>query len=328
MVFTNKRNSKAYESVKTALETLEKIEFCFEKILKEFDEGTSAPPSQVCAENGIVYSRLKILLKSYAFNNIYTHGLIKPSNLELPEMDPYEKLYREVFQIKDNIPAEFPVDLIQTVDWILDNVLNKQQREVIILRFGFSEDDGFLTYEETGKSIGISGERVRQIEAKAIRQLRYPEKSKLLRDGMIKTKELEAIKEMTLKRAKEESEKRLRESEKDVENKNYNIDGVDIPDLIIALKQRSISELDLTVRAFNALLGHNIRNIYDLVVIENYEFRRRIRNLGKVSQKEVIEKLNQYLNKFGTTRDGIREILGVDDESDRIINHYHGDWTE
>lgn len=59
--------------------------------MKEFDEGTSAPPSQVCAENGIDYSRLKILLKSYAFNNIYTHGLIKPSNLELPEMDPYEK---------------------------------------------------------------------------------------------------------------------------------------------------------------------------------------------------------------------------------------------
>ena len=34
------------------------------------------------------------------------------------------------------------------------------------------------------------------------------------------------------------------------------------------------------------------------------------------------------ISKFNTTRDELRELLGVDDESDKIINHYHGDWTE
>lgn len=324
----NKRNLTAYNNVKTALESLKKIESCFEKILKEYNEGTSTPPSQVCAENGIDYPRLKILLNSHAFNNIYTDGLIKPSNLQLPEMDPYEKLYREVLQIDDNIAVEFPADLIQTVDWLLDNVLIEKERKVIILRFGFSEDDGFATLEETGKSLGLSTERVRQIERRSIRLLRHPNKARILKDGIIKSKEDDEVKEMKLKYAKEESKKRLKEYEEEAENKNCSINGVDIPDLIVALKQRGIDELELSVRPFNALLRHNIRNMYDLVVIPNYEFENRIRDLGKISQKEVIEKLNQYLNKFNTTRDEVREILGVDDESDKIINRYHGDWTE
>ena len=60
----NKRNLKAYNNIKTALESLKKIEFCFKNILKEFDKGTPTPPSQVCAQNEIDYSRLKRLLKS------------------------------------------------------------------------------------------------------------------------------------------------------------------------------------------------------------------------------------------------------------------------
>lgn len=330
----NKRNTNAYKNVKKALDTLKEIEGCFKKILKEYDNGTSTPPSQVCAQNGIDYSRLKRLLNSEIFNNIYTDELIRSSDLQLPEMDPYEMLYRAVLKIDDTTPVEFPVDLIQTVDWLLENVLIEKERNVIILRFGFSEDDGFVSLEETGKTLGLSTERVRQIEARSLRLLRHPNKSKLLKDGLTKAKELDEMKKMTIRHIKEESSKRLKEYEKELENKNYNINGVNIPDLIVTLKQVGIDELDLSPRPYNALLRHNnasshhrVRNIYDLIVISGYEFVR-IRDLGKVSQKEVIEKLNQYLCKFNTTRDELRELLGVDDESDKIINHYHGDWTE
>ena len=87
----NKRNTNAYKNVKKALDTLKEIEGCFKKILKEYDNGTSTPPSQVCAQNGIDYSRLKRLLNSEIFNNIYADELIRSSDLQLPE---YNLLYR------------------------------------------------------------------------------------------------------------------------------------------------------------------------------------------------------------------------------------------
>lgn len=327
-----KRGLNTNERLENALKMFKDIESCIQDILAEPEGIKGKAMTTICQEHGIDYLNLRKILSLSSFQNIYTDKVITADEIELPEMDPWEKLFRAVFGINKSEPIELPVDIKESIQYVMNQCLTDREQKILNARFGLIEEfDGDptpMTLEDVGEKMSVTRDRIRQIEAKAIRKLRHPEKSKLLRDGMIKTKELEAIKEMTLKRAKEESEKRLKEYEVEVENKNYNIDGVDIPDLIIALKQRNIAELDLTVRTFNALLRHNIRTIYDLVVIEDYEFRRRIRNLGKVSQKEVIEKLNQYLCKFNTTRDELRELLGVDDESDKIINHYHGDWTE
>ena len=59
--------------------------------------------------------------------------------------------------------------------------LNDREREVLEMRFGL--DDGKdHTLEEVGKSFGVTRERIRQIEAKALRKLRHPSRSKSLRD--------------------------------------------------------------------------------------------------------------------------------------------------
>jgi len=58
--------------------------------------------------------------------------------------------------------------------------LTERERRIIILRYGL--DDGrFRTLEEVGKEFGITRERIRQIEAKALRKLRHPSYSKKLR---------------------------------------------------------------------------------------------------------------------------------------------------
>ncbi len=60
------------------------------------------------------------------------------------------------------------------------NKLAERERKIIVLRFGL-EDGRFRTLEEVGREFGITRERIRQIEAKALRKLRHPSYSRKLR---------------------------------------------------------------------------------------------------------------------------------------------------
>ena len=68
-------------------------------------------------------------------------------------------------------------------DEISDVLLTLTEREekVIRLRFGL-EDGKSRTLEEVGQLFGVTRERIRQIEAKALRKLRHPSRSRKLRD--------------------------------------------------------------------------------------------------------------------------------------------------
>ncbi|MEI7469531.1 MAG: sigma-70 family RNA polymerase sigma factor, partial [Chloroflexota bacterium] len=64
--------------------------------------------------------------------------------------------------------------------------LTEREREVLEMRFGFG-DGRPRTLEEIGQTNGITRERVRQIEAKALRKLRHPLHSRRLRDYLADT---------------------------------------------------------------------------------------------------------------------------------------------
>ena len=66
------------------------------------------------------------------------------------------------------------------VENVLDT-LTPRERRVLQLRFGLV-DARQLTLEEVGKRFGVTRERIRQIEAKALRKLRHPSRSKRLTD--------------------------------------------------------------------------------------------------------------------------------------------------
>jgi RNA polymerase primary sigma factor len=62
--------------------------------------------------------------------------------------------------------------------------LSEREREVLEMRFGLNDGKDH-TLEEVGKSFGVTRERIRQIEAKALRKLRHPSRSKSLRDYLM-----------------------------------------------------------------------------------------------------------------------------------------------
>lgn len=92
-------------------------------------------------------------------------------------------------RLKDFIPDEAGLTPFESashellkghLEEVLDT-LNPRERKVLELRFGI-KDGRSRTLEEVGKEFGVTRERIRQIEAKALRKLRHPSRSKKLRD--------------------------------------------------------------------------------------------------------------------------------------------------
>ena len=107
----------------------------------------------------------------------------EPLSLETP-VGSEENSYLGDFIEDDSLPG--PVDsasrrlLKEQMEEILDG-LSDRERRVLIMRFGL-EDGVTRTLEDVGKEFNVTRERVRQIEAKALRKLRHPLRSRKLRD--------------------------------------------------------------------------------------------------------------------------------------------------
>jgi RNA polymerase primary sigma factor len=106
-----------------------------------------------------------------------------PISLELPIGEEEDSHLGDFIEDRSNLP---PVDVAsrELLKAQLDDVLGElteRERKVLLLRFGL-EDGRARTLEEVGKEFDVTRERIRQIEAKALRKLRHPSRSRKLKD--------------------------------------------------------------------------------------------------------------------------------------------------
>lgn len=106
-----------------------------------------------------------------------------PVSLEMPVGEEDDSSLGDFIE-DESLPA--PADeagrqlLHEQVQEVLET-LSERERAVLYMRYGL-EDGRNRTLEDVGKQIGVTRERIRQIEAKALRKLRHPSRAKMLRD--------------------------------------------------------------------------------------------------------------------------------------------------
>ncbi|WP_300526043.1 RNA polymerase sigma factor RpoD [Aminiphilus sp.] len=107
----------------------------------------------------------------------------EPVSLETPIGEEEDSQLGDFLEDKD-LPSPEEAVASQLLREQLDDMLEdltEREREVLRLRFGL-EDGHPYTLEEVGRRFGVTRERIRQIEAKALRKLRHPSRSRKLRD--------------------------------------------------------------------------------------------------------------------------------------------------
>ena len=108
---------------------------------------------------------------------------VDPISLEKPTREDEDSCVADFIKDESNMsPEEYAINS-KLKDEIAEVLLTLTEREEQVLRLRFGLEDGTCrTLEEVGNMFGVTRERIRQIEAKALRKLRHPSRSKKLKD--------------------------------------------------------------------------------------------------------------------------------------------------
>ena len=153
------------------VETINKLVRISRQLLQEL--GRDPRPEEIAKEMGISVARVHEIMKIAQ----------EPVSLETP-IGEEEDSHLGDFIEDEAAPAPAEAASFMLLREQLEEVLETltdREKNVLRLRFGL-EDGRSRTLEEVGQSFGVTRERIRQIEAKALRKLRHPSRSKVLRD--------------------------------------------------------------------------------------------------------------------------------------------------
>ena len=153
------------------VETINKLIRVSRQLLQEL--GREPSPEEIAEEMNMPVDRVREILKISQ----------EPVSLETPIGEEEDSHLGDFIQ-DENVPvpaeaAAFTLLKEQLVEVL--GTLTEREQKVLCLRFGL-EDGKARTLEEVGKEFNVTRERIRQIEAKALRKLRHPSRSRKLKD--------------------------------------------------------------------------------------------------------------------------------------------------
>lgn len=153
------------------VETINKLIRVSRQLLQEL--GREPSPEEIAAEMNMSVERVREILKISQ----------EPVSLETPIGEEEDSHLGDFIQ-DDNVPVPADAAAFTLLKEQLEEVLGtltEREQKVLTLRFGL-EDGRARTLEEVGKEFNVTRERIRQIEAKALRKLRHPSRSRKLKD--------------------------------------------------------------------------------------------------------------------------------------------------
>ncbi len=153
------------------VETINKLIRVSRQLLQEL--GREPTPEEIAEEMDMPVERVREILKISQ----------EPVSLETPIGEEEDSHLGDFIQ-DDNVPVPADAATFTLLKEQLEEVLGtltEREQKVLILRFGL-EDGRARTLEEVGKEFNVTRERIRQIEAKALRKLRHPSRSRKLKD--------------------------------------------------------------------------------------------------------------------------------------------------
>ena len=190
-----------------------------------------------------------------------------------------ENLLSQVFV--NGLPTELPDDVALVLEYIIQKTLTEREGRVLDMRY-----KRYMTMAAIGEEYGLRAERIRQIEAKAVRKLRHPSRSRYILMGM--EGYINDLRDTAV-------DERLREYKKEIislEKKIAELTDTEYEEEKNELENAPLAELDLSVRTFNILYRAGYSTVKELLDADAEKIVS-LPNLGLKNFSDLIDVLSE-----------------------------------
>ena len=198
----------------------------------------------------------------------------------IKEKKEYPKnLLSQVFV--NGLPTDLPDDITLVLEYIIQKTLTEREGRVLDMRY-----KRYMTMAAIGEEYGLRAERIRQIEAKAVRKLRHPSRSRYILMGM--EGYINYLRDTAV-------DERLREYKKEIislEKKIAELTDTEYEEEKNELENAPIAELDLSVRTFNILYRAGYSTVKELLDADAEKIVS-LPNLGLKNFSDLIDVLSE-----------------------------------
>ena len=190
-----------------------------------------------------------------------------------------QNLLSQVFV--NGLPTEMPDDVALVLEYIIQKTLTEREGRVLDMRY-----KRYMTMADIGEEYGLRAERIRQIEAKAVRKLRHPSRSRYILMGM--EGYINYLRDTAV-------DERLREYKKEIislEKKIAELTDTEYEEEKNELENAPLAELDLSVRTFNILYRAGYSTVKELLDADAEKIVS-LPNLGLKNFSDLIDVLSE-----------------------------------